>query len=250
MKKMVENRELYLMGIATLLAGAIPSLFVIAQGGYASLSDLGRFVLVPSVAALIAIYIYARRRLPSLASILLFGALSGFGATFGLELVREIGFHMGQMPGDMPKLLGVLLLDRFLEGPSPLSNLAGWGYHFTNGASFGIVLALVLGKIRWWGALIYAQLIAVGFMASPAVTALGIGRFGVDFGPGFAITVIVAHLAFGLILGILQERWLQVGGLLPILIRKWFYRFHDIEEDHLAKEVVLDIGDHWDRLYR
>ncbi len=36
---------------------------------------------------------------------------------------------------------------------------------------------------------------------SPVVLALGIGHLGVDFGVGFPITVILAHVAFGLLLG-------------------------------------------------
>lgn len=246
----VGKPELRLMGIAALIAAVIPGLFVFAQAGYAKMSDLGQFVLIPSVIALVVIYAYARRRFPSLSRTLLFGALSGFGATFGLELVREIGLSMGGMPGDLPKLMGVLLLDRFLDGPSTLSNAAGWGYHFANGASFGIILAMVLGKVRWWVAVIYAQFIGVTFMLSPAVTALGIGRFGVDFGPGFAVTVTAAHLAFGVILGMLQERWLAEGGMLPILIR---HRFHKIEGADLLEEPVYfgsHYGDHSNRSRR
>ena len=39
-------------------------------------------------------------------------------------------------------------------------------------------------------------------MMSPAVVALGVGHFGVDFGVGFPITVLLAHIALGLILGL------------------------------------------------
>jgi hypothetical protein len=49
--------------------------------------------------------------------------------------------------------------------------------------------------------IIYAQLIAAGFMMSPAVVAMGVGHFGVNFGWGFPLTVTLAHLAFGSLLG-------------------------------------------------
>jgi len=49
--------------------------------------------------------------------------------------------------------------------------------------------------------LIYGILIGIGFIMSPVVLALGIGHLGVDFGVGFPITVILAHVAFGLLLG-------------------------------------------------
>jgi hypothetical protein len=130
-------------------------------------------------------------------------------ATVGLEVVREIGFRLGGMPGELPQLMGVLLLDRFSLGPTLLSNLAGWGYHFLNGASFGIIFTLLFSRVSWWYGLIYGVLIGIIFMASPAVVALGVGRFGVEFGWGFSFTVTLAHLAFGTILGLLAQRWVR-----------------------------------------
>ena len=213
MRRTIDTREFLLSTVAALMAGAAPGLFVIAQAGYAKMSDLGIYVLVPMVLVLIAIPVLTRTSYPVLSRNMMYGALAGLLAALGLEVVRETGFHFGFMPGDLPKLMGVLLLDRFLEGPSVLSNIAGWGYHFLNGACLGVVLALVLGRVRWWVAVLYAQVISVGFMVSPAVTALGIGMFGMDFGPGFVLTVTVAHLAFGVVLGLLQGKWLRDVGI-------------------------------------
>ena len=203
---------------AILAAGIAPNLFVIAQAGYVRFSVLGKYVLIPLLALLIGLLVFSGSRFPRVARSLRSGALAGLIATIGLEIVREIGFHAGWMPGDLPKLMGVQLLDRFLQGPSFLSNLAGWGYHFLNGASFGIVLALLVGSVRWWGGAIYGLLIGLGFMVSPAVTALGIGRFGLLFGPGFAVTVTIAHLAYGLILGLFLDRRPRVEGIIPRLL--------------------------------
>jgi len=202
---------------AVLLAGTAPNLFVVAQAGYVKFSVLGKYGMIPAVVLLIGLFFFSRSRFPLFAGGLARGALAGLIATLGLEVIREIGYHLGWMPGDMPKLMGVLLLDRFLEGPSFLSNLAGWGYHFLNGASFGIILALLLGGGRWWAGPIYGFLIGIGFMMSPAVTALGVGRFGLLFGPGFAVTVTLAHLAYGLILGLLLARRLEGGGIVARL---------------------------------
>jgi len=209
-----------LTGAAVLLAAASPNLFVASQAGIAKLSVLGRFVLVPSVIGIAFIYLVARARSPRVAHNLLFGALMGVAGTLGLEVVREIGFRLGGMPGDMPKLLGVQLLDRFMQGPSAASNLAGWSYHFWNGASFGIIAALFVGRMRFWMGPAYGVLIAIGFMAGPAAQGLGVGRFGVDFGPSFAATVLLAHLAYGSILGALSSRWIQGKGLVPALLSR------------------------------
>jgi len=203
---------------AVLLAGTAPNLFPIAQAGYAKFSTLGEYVLLPVVFLLVGLYIFAVSRAPRLADTLRTGAAAGMVATLGLEVVREIGYHLGWMPGDMPMLMGVQLLDQFMEGPSLLSNLAGWGYHFWNGASFGIIMALLLGRVRWWAGPVYGILIGVGFMVSPVVTAIGVGKFGTLSGPGFAVTVTVAHIVFGIVLGAILERRLKGEGIVSRLI--------------------------------
>ena len=203
---------------AVLLAGTVPNLFIVAQAGYVRFSVLGKFVLIPAIVLIFILYFFSRSRSPLFAGTLTSGAMAGLVATIGLEAVREAGYHLGWMPGDLPMLMGVQLLDRFMEGPSFLSNLVGWGYHFLNGASFGIIMALLLGRVRWWAGPIYGLLIGIGFMVSPAATALGIGRFGVLFGPGFAITVTVAHLVFGVILGVILQKRLKGEGLVTPLI--------------------------------
>jgi len=205
--------ELFLVLAAMSAAAISPNLFVVAQAGYAKLSILALTFLIPSlIAVALVLGIAMFLRLNGLRRQILTGILGGFLATAALEVIRETGYHLGGMPGDMPKLLGVLLLDRFALGPSWLSNLAGWGYHFWNGAAFGIIYSLTFSRTRWWAGLIYALVIALIFMSSPAVVAMGVGRFGVEFGPGFATTVLVAHMAYGAVLGWAASRY-NVGTL-------------------------------------
>jgi len=195
-------KRIVLSILALFAAGISPNLFVISQAGYAKLSDLAVTFLIPSIiilAVIIAVSFLVGAK--ETGKQILTGLAGGAIATIGLEIVREIGFHMGGMPGDMPKLLGVLLLDRFALGPDTLSNIAGWSYHFWNGASFGIIYSLLAGKGKILHGVVFGLLMAVGFMMSPVVVALGVGRFGIDYGPGFAATVILAHIAFGSILG-------------------------------------------------
>ena len=195
-------KRIILSLLAFLAAGISPNIFVAAQAGYALMSDLAISFLIPAIILLIivvAIGYFIKEKETS--SQILNGILGGAVATIGLEIVREIGFHLGGMPGDMPKLMGVLLLNHFASGPDVLSNIAGWSYHFWNGASFGIIYSLLVGKGKVWYGLFYAMLLAIGFMMSPVVVALGVGHFGVEFGIGFPITVILAHVAFGILLG-------------------------------------------------
>lgn len=196
-------KALSLRTALTVVALAGPTAFPLSQMGYGTLHDLAEFLLLPSIAVL-AIFWGALKKWgrPVLARAIAAGAVSGAAATLALEAVRYPGFRLGFMPGNLPELMGVLLLDRFALGPTTASTLAGFAYHFWNGAAFGIVFALLsAGRSRWW-AIPYGIAIGVGFLVSPVVQALGVGIFGKDFGWYFAAIVLVAHTAFGASLGL------------------------------------------------
>jgi len=196
--------KLVLVLITLLLAGISPNLYPVAQAGIAKLSFLAVSFLIPSAAGIVLlIFITRALKYTSLSKQILFGLLAGLIATVGLEVIREIGFRTGAMPGDMPKLLGVLLLDRFAHGPNFWSNVSGWAYHFWNGAAFGIIFSLVFAHAQRWVAVVYGIIIGIVFMIGPATTTLGIGVFGLEFKDGyqFLTTVTLAHIVFGMVLG-------------------------------------------------
>ena len=184
------------------LAAVAPNAFPAAQLGYASLHDLALYAILPSLAALAGLatlsYFKGWR---DIAAVIFSGAMAGAVATLALEGIRYPGFRLGYMPGNLPDLMGVLLLDRFAEGPSAASTLAGFAYHAWNGASFGIIFAAFsrIGFVRRTPAwtTVYGILIGIGFLVSPVVRSLGVGLFGADFGWPFAATVLTAHAAFG-----------------------------------------------------
>ena len=205
MKLKIEKFLLTLGALA--IAGIATNLFVTAQAGYAKFSALALYVLIPSliVTAVLILFTHFRGHHDLIRQILV-GLIAGIIGTVGLEIIRHSGFLLGGMPGELPKLMGVLMVDRFALGPNVLSNLAGWGYHFWNGAAFGIIYSLLLGKGKIWIGTIYGFIVGIGFMASPAAMALGVGRFGVDFGWEFPVTVTLAHIVFGAILGFYVSR--------------------------------------------
>lgn len=209
------NEETILSVLALMLAGISPNLFPAAQAGLATMSMLGVALLLPSAILLIVVLgVAVWRGHRRLSNRLLAGAAAGSIATMGLEMVRATSFHVFEgMPGDLPRLLGVLLMDRFMLGPSVMSDVLGWTYHFWNGACFGIIFAVLFGRRSLPWALVYGQLIGVGFLMSPAVRSLGIGFMGSEM-PSMPATVALAHLAFGLLLGILSRRWVRETGWL------------------------------------
>lgn len=219
----INFQEMLLAAVILLVAAVSPSIFPIAQAGYAKMSTLAIQFLLPSLAIfIISLAIAKAWGKYRLLNLVIAGMISGIIATVALEVVRESGFRLGYMPGSLPKLMGVLLTDSFLEGPSIFSNTVGWAYHFWNGASFGIVYTLFFGRTRWWYAAIYGLVIGIIFMVSPSVTSLGIGYFGLQFSKGFPITVTLAHLVYGIVFGILINKFLSKNssGLFNLLFGK------------------------------
>ena len=203
------GEELVLSGIALVAAGLSPNLFWLAQAGYFKLSTVAVWVLLPSAVALgLLLALASARQHDRLVNRMLAGGIVGAVATIGLEIVRSAGFHLGLMPGSLPRLMGVLLLDRFMLGPSLASDLAGWAYHYWNGICFGLLFVVVLGRKPLWVALGYGVMIAIGFLVSPAVSALGIGFMGQNM-PGMPVTVTMAHLAYGALLWLLARQWVR-----------------------------------------
>lgn len=203
--------------VLILLAAIAPNAFPAAQAGLGTLHDFGLYLIVPAALLLVISWAWLRRtRWSEIADTALVGAIAGTLATLALEAVRYSGFKLGFMPGNLPELMGVLLLDRFASGPSTASTLAGFGYHFWNGACFGIIFALGRFKLSTRWAVPYGILLGIGFLVSPVVQGLGVGIFGVDFGWHFAATVLAAHLAFGIALaGLLHFMALSAPAYCP-----------------------------------
>ncbi len=195
-------------------AGVSPNIFVAAQAGIADMKVMGLWLLLPSIGVLLAGLLFARLGgYARLVNRVLAGAGAGVIATVGLEAVRMYSFHHGGMPGDLPRLMGVLLTDQFMEGPSNMSDALGYAYHYWNGASFGIIFAVLLGrKTILWG-IAYGMIIGTVFLLSPPVQALGIGFMGEDM-PTMPLTVYVAHFIYGGLLGWLCRCWIRHEGWL------------------------------------
>lgn len=203
--------ELVLGVLALAASGASGALlFAVAEAGYSSFPQLFTDVVLPAMAVLIAMAIVsAALRWRWLLPVLATGIVGGAVSAIGLEVVRVIGFRVfHSMPGSMPELMGVLLTGRIMQGPDLVSNLAGWGDHFWNGAMFGLVYVLLVGRRRpVWVGIIYGVILGTGFLVSPVPIALGAGSFGVQFGASFAITVYLAHIVFGGLLAWLTCRF-------------------------------------------
>ena len=204
-----QTKKIFFISILLLLSAISPNLFVAAQAGANELSTMAIQFLIPSIALIIIlILLFDRLKFKDISRLAINGIIAGILSTIALQIIRETGFRLGTMPGDMPRLMGVLLLNQFASGPNFWSDLAGWAYHFWNGASFGIIFSLLVGQSKPWNGILFGVLIGIGFMVSPVVKSLGIGVFGLEFKRGFEflVTVTLAHVAFGITLTIILSR--------------------------------------------
>lgn len=175
-------------------------------------------LIVPAVIGLGAIWAYAAQRFPRLANRMAAGAAAGFVTTVVAgEPVRLAGVAIGAFPADMPGMFGMMIAGRMSSEPQVM--LAGYIYHIVlNGSTFGLMYALLAGKIHWaWGVpwLLFFEL---GMMTLPPVPMM-FGPFGI-YGawPGLFLASLAVHIVFGIVLGVLAQRWIRDPGTIFSLI--------------------------------
>jgi len=224
----IRKSELGLTILVIVLSGVSASLLIFAPLGIISYAEYRDFLIIPSVIAVFAIGILARSKFPRLTNRLFVGMGAGAIASFALEAIRIPGYMFAKwLPMDsMISLPGLLLTEKIISlgevkqvimqsgvamnlYSAPLDAfMAGALWHFWNGATFGIIYALIIGKGKWWYGMIWAFIIEIGMMLAPYLIIMK-GPFGIEHMEGYNLFVItlIAHLAFGAVLGILVQKW-------------------------------------------
>ncbi len=218
--------ELLLTLLAALPAAVGPNILVVAlTPGMPAMPALVRFALLPSLALLVFVWLTARwAGYARLVNRIQTGVWVGFVATAALDVLRLTSFSLGLLPGNLPRMFGVLILDRMAVGPSTVSDIVGSLYHYWVSACLGLTYALLVGRTRWWGGLIWGLMIEVGMMTTPPmVVAMGSGYFGLKLGHGILNGVFLGslfpHISYGIVLGLLLERYVAHRGTLLALLR-------------------------------
>lgn len=219
--------ELFLTLLAAVPAAVGPNVLVVAlTPGRPGMPVLVRFALLPSIALLVLVWIAARRAgYARLVNRIETGIWVGFVATAALDALRLTSFSLGLLPGNMPRMFGVLIFDQMAVGPTLSSDLVGGLYHFWISACLGLTYTLLVGRTRWWGGLAWGLVIEVGMMTtSPMVVAMDTGLFGLKLGKGIFNGVflgsLVPHISYGIVLGLLLERYVAHRGTVLALLRR------------------------------
>lgn len=216
--------EVLLTALALIPAAVGVNVLVVAlTPGMPSMNMLTKVVLLPSIVLLAVVWIAAYRLgLTRLTNRIWTGIWVGAAVTAALDIIRLTGFSLGWLPGNNPRMFGVLILDQMATGPTDLSDLVGSLYHYWVGATFGLAYTLLIGRTRWWGGLIWGGLIELGMMTTPPmVIAMSVGYFGLKYGRGWEVLAVSvpAHIAYGIALGLLLERYIRHRGwILPLVL--------------------------------
>lgn len=216
--------EILLSGLALAAAAVGPNILVVAlTPGMPGMPVLAKWLLLPSLLLLALVGIAATvSGMERLRNRLWAGIWIGAATTAALDVIRLTGFQMGYMPGDLPRMFGVLILDQMARGPSTTSDIVGSLYHYWVGACLGIAFTVIMGRFRWWGGLIWGLIVELGMMITPPmVIAMDTGYFGLKKGYGILVVTMLAHIAFGAALGMLSERYVIHKGSIFQLIREF-----------------------------
>ncbi len=218
-------QEVILTGLALIPAALGPNVLVVAlTPGMPSMEVLTEYVLVPSLLLLLIVAALAHRlQLTRLTNRIWTGIWVGAVSTAALDLIRLPGFLQGWLPGNMPRMFGVLILDQMAAGPSDFSDFIGGLYHYWVSACFGLTYALLMGRTRWWGGLLWGLIIELGMMITPPmVIAMDTGYFGLKYGIGVLGVSLTAHIVYGVVLGMLLERYTKHRGWILALLKGAF----------------------------
>ena len=168
---------------------ALPALVVLGglalADGAIGTQRLWRAALVGAIAGLIAAAAYDVFRLPFV-----------FADALGIQRVVPSLKLFKVFPR-----FGAMILGQPLEQPvySPVAQLVGWAYHFSNGLTFGIMYVAMVGdpaKRHWAWSVVFAVGLELAMLFTPYPA-----FFHIPVTTKFVMVTLTAHLVFGIVMG-------------------------------------------------
>lgn len=194
--------------------------------GLCSMRTFSAFILIPATLALVTVALLDRARGDRrLWRAVLVGAIGGLVAACAYDIFR-IPFVLAAIDKTGPEWLRLPLFKVFprfgamiLGQPftpqqtdsqfSLAAHLIGWAYHFSNGVTFGVMYMAMIGdatRRSWLWAVVLATALELGMLLTPYT-----GYFGIHMTLRFVVVTMVAHLVFGVALGLYAKhkelRW-------------------------------------------
>lgn len=219
--------------------------------GVAAMGTGTRWLLLPSLLALLIFLVLAVRcRQAELVDRILAGLWAGALATLAYDVVRVPISASGVPVFKAISYFGTLILDQ--AKPTLSSEVAGWGYHLSNGVGFGLMYAVALTRFRLWSALVWGVTVEIAMLLTPYAEV-----FGYRVSPKFLAITIGSHLVYGAVLwaalrfwGRLPDKRRQLGKLValallaPLGIGGVAWDFHERHAATIPPSPPSYAGDH------
>ncbi len=167
---------------------------------------LAGFVVLPASAFLVIVAFLGQGRTDRariFSNRIVAGALFGLIATVAYDTSRPLLVEIFGL--DFNPYRAHPIFGSIITGKPETDDLAvgvGWAYHFWNGISFGMMLALILPRAKWWQGLIWAETLQFFMMMLyPRFLEVRLDD------PAFLATGLVGHGLYGIVLGHLLHRY-------------------------------------------
>jgi hypothetical protein len=174
-------------------------------------------IFLPAMIVLAAVALFDwRQGDKELARAVVIGVTGGLIAAVAYDIfrlpfvfARELGIAQVIPPLQLFKVFprfGAMMLGQAVNQPgySVSATLLGWAYHFSNGATFGVMYLALVGeptRRHWVWAVVMAVFIELGMLASPYARI-----FDIPLTVRFVIVTLAAHAIFGVGLGLSVRR--------------------------------------------
>jgi len=171
------------------------------------------FILLPAMLALLFVALHDRQGGDGrLFKAILVGLTAGLVAAAAYDVFRlpfvfakEWGIASVVPPMNLFKVFprfGAMILGQPIEQSnySTTAQVLGWAYHFSNGATFGVMYVAMLGnptRRHWAWAVVMALVLELGMLLTPYPQI-----FQIPVNPRFVAVTISAHAIFGICLGL------------------------------------------------
>ena len=181
--------------------------------GLCPMSVFTWFIFLPALVLLGTIAIFDKQRGPGhLWRAVCIGMLGGLLAAIAYDIfrlpfvfARELGISSIIPPMDLFKVFprfGAMALGQPIEQDqySLTTQLVGWAYHFSNGATFGLMYLALIGnpsRRHWSWGILFALVLELGMLFTPYPSI-----FKIPLTPHFVVITIAAHAIFGVALGL------------------------------------------------
>lgn len=210
-------------GVVFLLAASSIACLLADFYGLCPMKLFTSFVFLPAVSVLLAFAIQDRRNGDGqLWRAVLIGLTGGLIAAVAYDVFRlpfvfakEWGLDAILPPMKLFKVFprfGAMVLGQPVEQPSYslTTQIVGWVYHFSNGATFGVMYMALIGegtRRHWAWAVLFALALELGMLFTPYPAV-----FNIPVTRRFVVVTVAAHAIFGVGLGV-SVRWLAKRAL-------------------------------------